>query len=164
MAQQRKAGKGPGDDATHAAAAAAATGWDQDWLSGSLDTRLLIYAHSKVLLREALANDCAFLAQQECVDYSLLVGVSDAERLIHVGVIDTLGTFNALKRLESLSKTGIKLATLGDTDAVTVLPPLEYAERFKHAMSTYFIAVPEKLTRPIGEDEAMSKPRLASVL
>jgi hypothetical protein len=49
--------------------------------AGSLQNRLLIYAHSKTLLRDALLNDTNFLATSGNIDYSLLVGV-DGESLV----------------------------------------------------------------------------------
>lgn len=49
--------------------------------AGSLQNRLLIYAHSKTLLRDALFNDTNFLATSGNIDYSLLVGV-DGQSLL----------------------------------------------------------------------------------
>ena len=73
--------------------------------------------HSKTLLRDALANDVQFLSKMGGIDYSLLVGVSKTELV--VGLIDTLGVFNTLKRLENQVKTGVKKATAA---CVLVIP------------------------------------------
>lgn len=96
--------------------------------------RVHIFAHSKALLRESIANDVAFLAEHGGVDYSLLVGVDDEAKEIVIGLIDTLGVFSALKFVEHQLKTGVKRATGGGE--VTVLPPSDYAERFKKGTRT----------------------------
>jgi len=140
------------------------TGWDGDWLSGSLESRLLIYSHSKTLLRDALLNDSTFLSRCGNIDYSLLVGVDDARKELVVGLIDTLGVFNTLKMLENAGKTALKKATASDVDAVTVLPPSEYAARFRQGMERYFVAVPEKFSRVQGTEELDPDPRLSPVL
>ncbi|SCV71037.1 BQ2448_3799 [Microbotryum intermedium] len=138
------------------------TGWDGDWLT---QDRLLIYAHSKTLLREALSNDVKFLSDNGGVDYSLLVGVNDEKKELVIGLIDTLGVFNTLKLVEHQVKSGVKKATASDANQVTVLPPTDYATRFKSAMDAYFISVPDKFSKPPGDVEAMNTdPRLASVL
>ncbi|SCZ98306.1 BZ3500_MvSof-1268-A1-R1_Chr7-1g09091 [Microbotryum saponariae] len=138
------------------------TGWDGDWLT---QDRLLIYAHSKTLLREALSNDVKFLSDNGGVDYSLLVGVNDEKKELVIGLIDTLGVFNTLKLVEHQVKSGVKKATASDANQVTVLPPTDYATRFKSAMDAYFISVPDKFSKPPGDLEAMmTDPRLASVL
>lgn len=105
------------------------TGWDGDWLSGA--GRLLLYAHSKTLLRDALLNDSSFLAENGGIDYSLLVGVDDERKELVVGLIDTLGVFDLRKRLENQVKTGLKIAAREDANSVTVLPPSDYALRFR---------------------------------
>ncbi|BGP15197.1 hypothetical protein JCM10213v2_003156 [Rhodosporidiobolus nylandii] len=138
------------------------TGWDSDWLTGSLRDQLLIYPHSKTLLRDALANDVEFLSSNGGIDFSLLVGVDDTNSELVVGLIDTLGgtVFNSLKVLEHRAKS----AVAADRDAVTVQPPSEYAKRFLTAMETYFVAVPDKWTRPPGTDADDPAPRLACPL
>lgn len=55
-----------------------------------------------------------------------------------VGLIDVLGVFDIRKRLEHQIKTGAKLATGADAATVTVLPPEDYAARFRHGESASF--------------------------
>ncbi|KAK4699611.1 hypothetical protein P7C70_g6650, partial [Phenoliferia sp. Uapishka_3] len=136
--------------------------WDGDWLAGSLQSRLLIYSHSKTLLRDALLNDSTFLAKCGNIDYSLLVGVNDTTNELVVGLIDIISVFNLAKMLENAGKTALKKATSTNADSVTVIPPADYALRFRQAMEKYFIAVPEKFSR--GVEEMDPDPRLASVL
>ncbi|GAA5907063.1 hypothetical protein JCM6882_005159 [Rhodosporidiobolus microsporus] len=141
------------------------TGWDGDWLTGSLRDQLLIYPHSKTLLRDALANDVQFLSDNDGIDFSLLIGVDDSRSELVVGLIDTIGVFNTLKLVEHRAKTAVKLLNASDPSAVTVLPPSEYAKRFLTAMDErYFIAVPDKWSRPPGEDSVDRDPRLACPL
>ncbi|GAA5986930.1 hypothetical protein JCM10908_000958 [Rhodotorula pacifica] len=137
------------------------TGWDGDWL---LQSQLLIRPHSKALLREALANDVKFLSEQGNIDFSLLCGVDDSRGELIVGLIDILGVYNALKLLEHQAKTAVKLATAADASTVTVLPPQDYAKRFLAVMERYFVAVPDKWTRPPGQPQQDPDPRLWSPL
>lgn len=49
---------------------------DGDWINGA--AQILIYSHSKALLRTAIARDVAFLSTSGLLDYSILVGVDGA--------------------------------------------------------------------------------------
>ncbi|GAA5894532.1 hypothetical protein JCM8208_006266 [Rhodotorula glutinis] len=140
------------------------TGWDGDWLTDSLEGQLYIYPHSKALLRDALANDVRFLSDNGGIDFSLLVGVDDTHQELVVGLIDTLGVFNTLKTLEHHTKAAMRLATASDPSSVTVQPPADYARRFLSAMERYFVAVPDKWTRPPGGAAVDADPRLACPL
>lgn len=77
----------------------------------------------------------------------------------------TLAVFNTLKMVENAGKTVLKKATGSDVDAVTIQPPSDYAARLRAAMELYFVAVPEKFSRPPNVDESVEHdPRLSSVL
>lgn len=101
-----------------------------------------------------MRNDTQFLSEAGNIDYSLLVGVdgahisswtvpkksaililssphADEKKELVVGLIDTLGVFNTLKMLENVGKTALKKATSSDTETVTILPPSDYASRFR---------------------------------
>jgi hypothetical protein len=118
----------------------------------------MLYSHSKTLLRDSLLNDSDFLSSSGNIDYSLLVGVDDercvpishasshyrrklivlisiSRKELVVGLIDVLGVFDIRKRLEHQIKTGAKLATGADAATVTVLPPENYAARFRQGES-----------------------------
>lgn len=69
--------------------------------------------------------------------------------------------FNTLKVIEFHTKTAVKLS---DASSVTVQPPHDYARRFLAAMERYFIAVPDKWTRPPGDGSIDPDPRLACPL
>ncbi|GAA5962584.1 hypothetical protein JCM3765_003738 [Sporobolomyces pararoseus] len=147
----------PGEEATKE------TGWDSDWLQGSVRNQLLLYPHSRTLLLDSISNDVEFLSSNGNIDFSLLVGVDDTKCTLVVGLIDTLGVFNTIKVLEHSAKKGIKMALSSDTNSVTVCPPTEYAKRFLSAMETYFVAVPDKWSKP-PRGEPDPDPRLASPL
>ncbi|GAA5927742.1 uncharacterized protein JCM15063_005981 [Sporobolomyces koalae] len=134
------------------------TGWDSDWLEGSVRNQLLLYPHSRRLLLDSVANDVEFLSSNGNIDFSLLVGVDDAQCTLVVGLIDTLGVFNTLKVIEHSAKK----ALAADAASVTVCPPTEYAKRFLASMETYFVAVPDKWSKPpIGSGQEMDPdPRL----
>ncbi|GAA5892559.1 uncharacterized protein JCM6883_007397 [Sporobolomyces salmoneus] len=135
------------------------TGWDSDWLEGSVRSQLLLYPHSRTLLLNSISNDVEFLSTNGNIDFSLLVGVDDTKCTLLVGLIDTLGVFNKFKVLESSAKKGLKMALSADASSVTVCPPTEYAKRFLAAMETYFVAVPDKWSK--GGTTPDSDPRLA---
>lgn len=92
---------------------------DSEWLNGSGKEQVLLYSHSKNLLLQSLANDTAFLAAQELIDYSLLVGVDDVKKEVVVGLIDTLGVYNVAKLLENRGKVRIDSLLFASSLAMT---------------------------------------------
>lgn len=104
-------------------------------------------------LEAAIWNDCQLLAKQQLVDYSLLMAVAeppdtglDLERpetealsgTLAIGIIDWLQPYNVFKWAETQYKTAIQA---GD-EKPTVIPPPEYAERFRQSMATVFVSAP----------------------
>ncbi|KAI9230210.1 MAG: hypothetical protein DHS80DRAFT_12830 [Piptocephalis tieghemiana] len=126
--------------------------WDGDWLEGRNESTLLLHAHCKPILVDAIARDTAFLARSNIMDYSLVVGVDPTRRELVVGLIDFIGAFTWYKKIESHGKRGaatglwvLGASGKGVTDpasSVSVLPPQQYAERFRKAMENYFQSVP----------------------
>ncbi|KAI9592329.1 hypothetical protein BDF19DRAFT_425524 [Syncephalis fuscata] len=102
--------------------------WDGDWVEGSYRSVLMTYGHSKTIIRESIRNDTRFLAESNVMDYSLLV--------------DFIGTYNWYKRIESRSKSTLRLTN--STRQVTVVPPEQYKTRFRDGMEQYFLSVPDK--------------------
>ncbi|KAG0238882.1 hypothetical protein BGW42_000043 [Actinomortierella wolfii] len=121
----------------------ATTLWDGDFIEGRFKALLLLYSHSKKIIRESLDNDTEFLANANIMDYSLLVGVDDERKELVVGIVDFIGAYTWYKRIESKGKTTLR----GAKDNVTVLPPLQYRTRFRQAMEQYFLAVPDKWSK-----------------
>lgn len=69
------------------------------------------------IITDAIANDVAFLARAGIQDYSALLGVSDEEHTLNLGVIDVLSTYTFAKALEHKAKM-----TLRPSTEVTVMP------------------------------------------
>lgn len=61
---------------------------------------------------------------------------SPTEPAMRIALVDYIGAFTLAKQLESSSKKAFK------GPDVTILPPVEYAERFSRAMEAYFIGCP----------------------
>ncbi|KAF9933807.1 hypothetical protein FBU30_004405 [Linnemannia zychae] len=123
--------------------------WDGDFIEGRYRALLLIYSHSKKIIRDSLLNDTEFLAGANIMDYSLLVGVDDERKELVVGIVDFIGAYTWYKRIESKGKTTLR----GAKDNVTVLPPQQYRARFIDSMERYFLAVPDKWSKTALEQE-----------
>ena len=116
---------------------------------------------AKVFFDKAVDNDTKFLKMVEIVDYSILVGFDERNHEIVVGIIDYMRRYDLLKTMERLGKTVGGVMT-GQSDAPTIVQPLQYCKRFKTAMDKYFMAVPDKWSfsnedrrrehRPTGQD------------
>ncbi|KAF9916580.1 hypothetical protein BX616_003396 [Lobosporangium transversale] len=132
---------------------ASTTLWDGDFIEGRYKTLLLLYSHSKKIIRESLLNDTEFLAGANIMDYSLLVGVDDERKELVVGIVDFIGAYTWYKKIESKGKTTLR----GAKDSVTVLPPQQYKTRFREAMERYFLAIPDKWSKTVIEQEQEAK-------
>jgi len=84
----------------------------------------------------AMRNDSEFLARLKVVDYSLLVLIDDANKILRMGIIDYLRIYDLEKQLEYMGKKFIK----GKTP--TIVTPEFYKDRFKSAMERFFISAP----------------------
>ncbi|KAF3781417.1 1-phosphatidylinositol-3-phosphate 5-kinase [Nymphaea thermarum] len=97
----------------------------------------------KRVLERAVWNDTSFLASVDVMDYSLLVGVDEERKELVLGIIDFMRQYTWDKHLE----TWVKAARiLGGPKNVspTVISPKQYKKRFRKAMSSYFLMVPEQ--------------------
>ncbi|KAF9202093.1 hypothetical protein BGZ49_007733 [Haplosporangium sp. Z 27] len=146
--QDRHAGSKP-----NAGGGGSTTLWDGDFIEGRYMTLLLLHSHSKKIIRESLLNDTEFLAGANIMDYSLLVGVDDERKELVVGIVDFIGAYTWYKRIESKGKTTLR----GAKDSVTVLPPQQYKTRFREAMERYFLAVPDKWSKNVIEQNEEAK-------
>ncbi|KAI4380835.1 hypothetical protein MLD38_006978 [Melastoma candidum] len=118
---------------------------------------------AKRLLERAVWNDTAFLATIDVMDYSLLMGVDEERDELVLGIIDFLRQYTWDKHLETWVKTS---GILGGpkNESPTVISPQMYKKRFRKAMSTYFLMVPDQWSPPLiipcinskcnGDDEA----------
>ncbi|TFK90728.1 hypothetical protein K466DRAFT_516707 [Polyporus arcularius HHB13444] len=118
--------------------------FDGEWIEGQQRGLTLVRPHSKVVLQEAIRADCEFLAKSNIMDYSLLLGIDEENKQMVCGLVDTIGSYTFAKTLEYKAKHG-----LNSGKEVTVVPPNEYQERFVSAMDDYFLACPDKWSRPL---------------
>ncbi|KAI9348295.1 hypothetical protein DFJ73DRAFT_625838, partial [Zopfochytrium polystomum] len=116
--------------------------WDGDWIDGRYRSLLPVHAFSKKAILDAVRSDTAFLASSNVMDYSLLVGVDEPSQELIVGIVDFVGPYTWYRKLESKGKTTLRG---GREEAVTVIPPDQYADRFVRALDKYFLVVPGKL-------------------
>ncbi|KAH9915577.1 uncharacterized protein BXZ73DRAFT_92596 [Epithele typhae] len=134
--------------------------FDGEWIEGQQRALTLVQAHSKVVLQEAIKADCEFLAKSNIMDYSLLLGIDEENKDIVCGLVDTIGSYTFAKTLEYKAKQG-----LNSGKEVTVVPPNEYQDRFVTSMDDYFLACPDKWSRPLDNVSIPSDYReLPSVL
>ncbi|KAI0314043.1 hypothetical protein OF83DRAFT_1138748, partial [Amylostereum chailletii] len=125
--------------------------FDGEWIEGQERALTLVHPHSKVILREGLRSDCDFLAKSNIMDYSLLLGIDETEKEISCGLVDTIGSYTFAKTLEYKAKQGFSGK---EGKQVTVMPPNEYQERFVTALDGYFLACPDKWTKPPDDKKA----------
>ncbi|CAK5273015.1 unnamed protein product [Mycena citricolor] len=134
--------------------------FDGEWIEGQQRTLTLVQPHSKAVLREAIRSDAEFLARSNIMDYSLLLGVDKERKQIACGLVDTIGSYTFAKTLEYKAKQG-----LNSGKEVTVIPPTEYQERFVSALDGYFLACPDRWSRPADDRQVIDDPwMLPSVL
>ncbi|XP_077973919.1 1-phosphatidylinositol 3-phosphate 5-kinase-like [Styela clava] len=118
---------------------------DENLLKLMCDNPLYVHEHTKHLLSSAISRDTNFLSKNLIMDYSLLVGMDDNEK-IFVGIIDFIRTFTWDKKLEMVVKSygmfgGRKQS---NRSMPTVVSPELYKKRFCEAMDRYFQVVPDR--------------------
>ncbi|KAK1277607.1 putative 1-phosphatidylinositol-3-phosphate 5-kinase FAB1C [Acorus gramineus] len=98
---------------------------------------------AKRRLERAVWNDTSFLASVDVMDYSLLVGLDEERKELIIGIIDFMRQYTWDKHLETWVKaSGILGGPKNETP--TIISPKQYKKRFRKAMSTYFLAVPDQ--------------------
>uniref|UniRef100_A0A0E0KES3 1-phosphatidylinositol-3-phosphate 5-kinase n=1 Tax=Oryza punctata TaxID=4537 RepID=A0A0E0KES3_ORYPU len=120
---------------------------DQNLLEAMPTSPIFVGNKAKRLLERAVWNDTAFLASIGVMDYSLLVGVDEKKHELVMGIIDFMRQYTWDKHLETWVKTS---GILGGPKNVapTVISPKQYKMRFRKAMSTYFLVVPDQWSPP----------------
>ncbi|CAM6066031.1 unnamed protein product [Sphagnum tenellum] len=118
---------------------------DQNLLEAMPMAPIFVGNKAKRLLERAVWNDTAFLAGVDVMDYSLLVGVDEERQELVLGIIDFIRQYTWDKHLETWVKASGILG--GPKNAPpTVISPKQYKKRFRKAMSTYFVMVPDQWT------------------
>jgi len=134
---------------------------DQEWIERQRHSPVYIYPQSKHVLQEAVTSDAEFLAENNIMDYSLLVGIDSERKELICGLVDTFGTYTFAKTIESKAKQGLKT---DKEKEVTIIPPSEYQARFLKAIDKYFLPVPDKWSKPVGNKSASDFFRIVPVL
>lgn len=118
---------------------------DQNFLETIPTSPIFLGKKAKHLLDRAIWNDTSFLASIDVMDYSLLVGVDEEKHELVLGIIDFMRQYTWDKHLETWVKAS---GILGGPKNVspTVISPKQYKKRFRKAMSTYFLVLPEQWT------------------
>ncbi|EXC06051.1 1-phosphatidylinositol-3-phosphate 5-kinase [Morus notabilis] len=104
---------------------------------------IFLGSKAKRSLERAIWNDTAFLASVDVMDYSLLVGVDDERKELVLGIIDFMRQYTWDKHLETWVKAS---GILGGpkNESPTIISPIQYKKRFRKAMTTYFLTVPDQ--------------------
>ncbi|CAN4095164.1 unnamed protein product [Withania somnifera] len=116
---------------------------DQNLIESMPTSPIFVGNKAKRLLERAVWNDTAFLASVDVMDYSLLVGVDEEKHELVLGIIDFMRQYTWDKHLETWVKSS---GILGGPKNVepTVISPKQYKKRFRKAMTTYFLMVPDQ--------------------
>ncbi|GAA0159160.1 kinase [Lithospermum erythrorhizon] len=104
---------------------------------------IFLGSKAKRKLERAVWNDTSFLASVDVMDYSLLVGVDEERKELVLGIIDFMRQYTWDKHLETWVKASGILG--GPKNASpTIVSPKQYKKRFRKAMTTYFLTVPDQ--------------------
>ncbi|XP_073226446.1 putative 1-phosphatidylinositol-3-phosphate 5-kinase FAB1C [Cicer arietinum] len=104
---------------------------------------MFLGSRAKRRLERAVWNDTSFLASVDVMDYSLLVGVDDEKKELVLGIIDFMRQYTWDKHLETWVKASGILG--GPKNAApTIVSPKQYKKRFRKAMTTYFLTLPDQ--------------------
>lgn len=141
---------------------------DQNLIETMPTSPIFVGSKAKRLLERAVWNDTSFLASIDVMDYSLLVGVDEEKHELVVGIIDFMRQYTWDKHLETWVKAAGILG--GPRNASpTVISPDQYKKRFRKAMTTYFIMVPDQWSpptittaEPLSDREENSKSTVTS--
>ncbi|XP_051135010.1 1-phosphatidylinositol-3-phosphate 5-kinase FAB1B-like isoform X2 [Andrographis paniculata] len=119
---------------------------DQNLIEAMPTSPIFVGNKAKRLLERAVWNDTAFLASKDVMDYSLLVGIDEERQELVLGIIDFMRQYTWDKHLE----TWVKASILGGPKnaSPTVISPKQYKKRFRKAMTTYFLMVPDQWSPP----------------
>ncbi|XP_021727305.1 putative 1-phosphatidylinositol-3-phosphate 5-kinase FAB1C [Chenopodium quinoa] len=104
---------------------------------------IFLGSKAKRRLERAVWNDTSFLASVDVMDYSLLVGVDEERKELVLGIIDFMRQYTWDKHLETWVKASGILGGLKNASP-TIISPKQYKRRFRKAMTTYFLTVPDQ--------------------
>ncbi|XP_011075701.1 putative 1-phosphatidylinositol-3-phosphate 5-kinase FAB1C isoform X1 [Sesamum indicum] len=115
---------------------------DMNLLETLTTNPIFLGSKAKRSLERAVWNDTSFLASVDVMD-SLLVGVDEERKELVLGIIDFMRQYTWDKHLETWVKASGILG--GPKNASpTIISPKQYKKRFRKAMTTYFLTVPDQ--------------------
>lgn len=120
---------------------------DQNLIEAMPTSPIFVGNKAKRLLERAVWNDTGFLASVDVMDYSLLVGVDEEKHELVLGIIDFMRQYTWDKHLETWVKASGILGGPKNTSP-TVISPKQYKKRFRKAMTTYFLMLPDQWSPP----------------
>ncbi|KAG4379594.1 hypothetical protein GLYMA_16G013500v4 [Glycine max] len=120
---------------------------DQNLIEAMPTSPIFVGNKAKRLLERAVWNDTGFLASVDVMDYSLLVGVDEEKHELVIGIIDFMRQYTWDKHLETWVKASGILGGPKNTPP-TVISPKQYKKRFRKAMTTYFLMLPDQWSPP----------------
>ncbi|KAK7294528.1 hypothetical protein RJT34_17417 [Clitoria ternatea] len=120
---------------------------DQNLIEAMPTSPIFVGNKAKRLLERAVWNDTGFLASVDVMDYSLLVGVDEEKHELVIGIIDFMRQYTWDKHLETWVKASGILGGPKNTSP-TVISPKQYKKRFRKAMTTYFLMLPDQWSPP----------------
>ncbi|XP_052182614.1 1-phosphatidylinositol-3-phosphate 5-kinase FAB1B-like [Diospyros lotus] len=120
---------------------------DQNLIEAMPTCPIFVGTKAKRSLERAVWNDTSFLASVDVMDYSLLVGVDEEKHQLVIGIIDFMRQYTWDKHLETWVKASGILGGPKNTSP-TIISPKQYKRRFRKAMTTYFLMVPDQWCRP----------------
>ncbi|XP_022631797.1 1-phosphatidylinositol-3-phosphate 5-kinase FAB1B [Vigna radiata var. radiata] len=139
---------------------------DQNLIEAMPTSPIFVGNKAKRSLERAVWNDTGFLASVDVMDYSLLVGVDEEKHELVIGIIDFMRQYTWDKHLETWVKASGILGGPKNTPP-TVISPKQYKKRFRKAMTTYFLMLPDQWSPPsivasnsqsdLGEDNPQSR-------
>ncbi|KAI3744404.1 hypothetical protein L1987_57484 [Smallanthus sonchifolius] len=116
---------------------------DMNLLEALRTNPLFLGSKAKRNLERAVWNDTSFLASIDVMDYSLLVGVDEESKELVIGIIDFMRQYTWDKQLETWVKASGILGGPKNTSP-TIISPKQYKRRFRKAMTSYFLTVPDQ--------------------
>ncbi|XP_059645884.1 putative 1-phosphatidylinositol-3-phosphate 5-kinase FAB1C [Cornus florida] len=118
---------------------------DMNLLEALRTDPIFLGSKAKRSLERAVWNDTSFLASVDVMDYSLLVGVDEERKELVLGIIDFMRQYTWDKHLETWVKASGILGGRKNAPP-TIISPKQYKRRFRKAMTTYFLTVPDQWT------------------
>ncbi|GJR70564.1 putative 1-phosphatidylinositol-3-phosphate 5-kinase FAB1C [Tanacetum coccineum] len=116
---------------------------DMNLLEALRTNPIFLGGKAKRNLERAVWNDTSFLASIDVMDYSLLVGVDEESKELVLGIIDFMRQYTWDKQLETWVKAAGILGGPKNTPP-TIISPKQYKRRFRKAMTSYFLTVPDQ--------------------